>query len=145
VKIDADQDRVTSKLPALQFYQLSLPAPKPVAGRDFDQAAAARGDVLFEDKANCIRCHTEPLWTEPGWNLHTPAEIHLDDFQANRSPDKRYRTSPLAGIFSRPKGGFFHDGRFATLTEVVQHYNSEFNLQLTDAEISDLVEYLKSL
>jgi len=145
VKIDADEDQVTSKLPALHFYQLSLPAPKPVAGRDFDQAAADRGDVLFEGKANCIRCHTEPLWTEPGWNLHTPAEIQIDDFQANRSPDKRYRTSPLAGIFSRQKGGFFHDGRFATLTDVVQHYNTAFNLQLTDAEMSDLVEYLKSL
>jgi cytochrome c peroxidase len=145
VKIEADEDQVTSKLPALHFYQLSLPAPKPVAGKDFNEAAAERGDTLFEGKANCIRCHTEPVWTEPGWNLHTPDEIHIDDFQANRSPDRRYRTSPLAGIFARQKGGFFHDGRFASLTEVAQHYNNVFNLQLTDTEISDLVEYLKSL
>jgi hypothetical protein len=145
VRIDPDDDQVTAKLPALHYYQLSLPAPKPQPGKDFDLIAAKRGDALFSNKANCNSCHAEPLWTEPGWNLHTPAEIKIDDFQANRAPDKRYRTAPLAGIFSRPKGGFFHDGRFATLLEVVHHYNAEFSLGLTDAETTDLVEYLKSL
>ena len=43
------------------------------------------------------------------------------------------------------KGRFFHDGRFATLLDVVNHYNIHFNLQLTDNEKLDLVEYLKSL
>ncbi len=28
----------------------------------------------------------------PGWNLHTAQEIGIDDFQAKRSPDNRYRT-----------------------------------------------------
>lgn len=145
VKIDPDEDQVTAKLPALHYYQLSLPAPKPQPGKDFDLAAAKRGDVLFTHKANCNSCHSEPLWTEPGWNLHTPAEMGIDDFQANRAPDRRYRTAPLAGIFSRPKGGFFHDGRFATLLDVVNHYNTTFSLGLTAAEKTDLVEYLKSL
>lgn len=145
VKIGPDDDQVTSKLPALHFYQLSLPVPKPVAGQDFDAAAAKRGDDLFSGKANCNRCHSEPLWTEPGWNLHTAAEIGIDDFQANRAPDHRYRTAPLAGIFSRTKGGFYHDGRFATLLDVVQHYNTALSLGLTAQEQKDLVEYLKSL
>ena len=145
VKIAPDDDQVTAKLPALHYFQLSLPAPVPQPGKDFDAAAAARGDALFGGKANCNRCHTEPLWTEPGWNLHTPQEIGIDAFQANRAPDKRYRTAPLAGIFSRPKGGFFHDGRFATLLAVVNHYDSFFRLGLTQAEKGDLVEYLKSL
>jgi len=145
VKIDPDADRVTSKLPALHYYQLSLAAPKPQPGKDFDLDAAKRGDALFSGKANCNSCQFEPLWTEPGWNLHTPAEIGIDDFQANRAPDKRYRTAPLAGIFSRPKGGFFHDGRFATLQDVVDHYDTLFSLGLSKHEKSDLVEYLKSL
>jgi hypothetical protein len=38
-----------------------------------------------------------PSSTEPGWNMHTPAEIGIDDFQAKRSPDERYGTSPLGG------------------------------------------------
>lgn len=145
VKIDPAEDQVTSKLPALQYYQLSLPAPVPRPGKDFDAAAALRGDALFSGKATCNRCHSKPLWTEPGWNLHTPEEIGIDDFQANRAPDKRYRTAPLAGIFSRPKGGFFHDGRFATLLEVVNHYDTFFGLGLTPAEKGDLIEYVKSL
>ena len=83
--------------------------------------------------------------TEPGWNMHTAAEIGIDDFQANRSPDKRYRTTPLKGLFARQKGGFFHDGRFATLLDVVNHYNIFSSLGLTDTEKNDVVEFLKSL
>ena len=43
------------------------------------------------------------------------------------------------------KGRFYHDGRFATLLDVVNHYNVHFNLRLTNREKFDLVEYLKSL
>ena len=145
VTIDPEDDQVTSKLPALHYFQLSLAAPVPKPGRDFNVAAAERGDALFSGKANCNRCHTEPLWTEPGWNMHTPEEIGIDSFQADRAPDKRYRTAPLAGIFSRTKGGFFHDGRFATLLDVVSHYDTFFALGLTDSEKLDVVEYVKSL
>jgi cytochrome c peroxidase len=43
------------------------------------------------------------------------------------------------------KGGFYHDGRFATLMDVVEHYNSCKQLSLNQQEKTDLVEYLKSL
>lgn len=154
VKTDPDNDLITSKLPALQFYQLAIPSPKPKPGTDFNKDAADRGDVLFSGKAQCNNCHVEPLWTEPGWNLHTPDEIGIDDFQANRAPDGVYKTANLAGIFVRErgifmdpanKGKFYHDGRFATLMDVVNHYDSFFKLGLTTGEKSDLVEYLKSL
>ncbi len=154
VKVPADSDQITSKLPALHFYQLALPSPKPTAGVDFDAAAAARGDALFGGKAKCGSCHIEPLWTEPGWNLHPASDIGIDSFQADRAPDNVYKTSNLAGIFVREnglfmdpanKGRFYHDGRFATLADVVKHYNTHFSLGLTPAEISDIVEYLKSL
>jgi hypothetical protein len=139
-----DPDLVTSKLAALQFYQLALAAPKPPPG-SFDQAAAARGQAVFHGKADCQRCHVPPLFTEPGWPMHTADEIGIDDFQAKRSPDGRYKTTPLAGLFTHTKGGFYHDGRFATLKDVVEHYNGHLKLKLTDAEVADLVEYLKSL
>ncbi|HEY2798699.1 MAG TPA: hypothetical protein VGK26_12475 [Thermoanaerobaculia bacterium] len=139
-----DDDRITPKLAALHFYQLAIPAPKPPAG-SFDAEAAERGDALFSGKARCNSCHVEPLWTEPGWNLHTADEIGIDDFQANRAPDQRYRTAPLAGLWTHAKGGFYHDGRFATLRDVVDHYNAFLNLGLTIDEENDLVEYLKSL
>ncbi|CAG0960520.1 MAG: plastocyanin/azurin family copper-binding protein [Candidatus Methanoperedens sp.] len=151
---DPDDDLITSKLPALQFYQLSLSSPVPQPGIDFDKEAAVRGDELFSEKAQCNNCHTEPIWTEPGRNLHKPSEIGIDDFQAERAPDGLYKTMNLGGIFVREsgkfmnpenKGGFYHDGRFKTLMEVVNHYNKSLTLNLSDQEKSDLVEYLKSL
>ena len=100
---------------------------------------------MFEGKAHCASCHVEPLFTEPGWNMRPPAAVCIDDFQAKRSPDERYRTSPLKGLWSHQRGGFFHDGRFTTLLDVVNHYNTCFSLGLTSDEKSDIVEYLKSL
>jgi hypothetical protein len=137
-------DLVTSKLAALHLYQLAIPAPTPPAG-SFDAVAAGRGEALFNGKADCARCHVPPLFSEPGWNMHTPAEIGIDDFQANRAPDRRYRTAPLRGLWTHSAGGYYHDGRFATLADVVDHYNSVFTLGLSGSEAADLVEYLKSL
>jgi len=154
VSADPDSDQVTSKLPALEFYQLALPAVKPRPDIDFDVEAAERGDELFSGKANCNSCHREPLWTETGWNQHTAEEMKIDSFEADRSPGHAYRTMNLAGIFIRErglfmnpadKGRFYHDGRFQTLMDVVNSYNQRFNLGLTDQEKRDVVEYLKSL
>jgi cytochrome c peroxidase len=141
-----EPDLITAKLPALHLYQLALPAPWPPEG-SFDKEAAARGDGLFSGKAKCSTCHVKPLFTEPGWNLHTPEEICTDAFQAERAPDLRYRTSPLAGLWTHTKGGFYHDGRFATLLDVVNHYNDcpRLEIDLRDQEKNDLVEYLKSI
>jgi hypothetical protein len=137
-------DLVTSKLAALHVFQLAIASPTP-PDSSFNKDAAERGKAVFNGKATCATCHVPPLFTEPGWNMHTPAEIGIDDFQANRAPDKRYRTSPLKGLWAHQKGGFFHDGRFATLLDVVNHYNSFFALGLSDQEKGDLVEYLKSI
>ena len=137
-------DLLTSKLPALKAYQHSIAAPKPPAG-SYNQAAAARGKGIFLAKAKCASCHVPPLFTEPGWNTHKPEEICIDDFQSNRSPDKTYVTQGLRGLWAHSKGGFYHDGRFATLMDVVNHYNDCKKLSLTQSEKDDLVEYLKSL
>jgi hypothetical protein len=141
-----DPDLVTPKLAALHFYQLALPSPAPPRG-SFDPDAAERGEALFapNGKARCAVCHVPPLFTEPGWNLHTPDEIGIDAFQASRSPDERYRTAPLKGLWTHTKGGFYHDGRFETLIDVVEHYDSFQRLGLSDRDKRDLVEYLKSL
>jgi hypothetical protein len=137
-------DGITSRLPALQYYQLSIPAPAARAG-SFNQRSADQGQGLFNGRARCSTCHVPPLFTEPGWAMHTAEEIGIDDFQARRSPDNRYRTTPLKGAWARTKGGYYHDGRFATLRAVVEHYDRVFGLRLTDTEMNDLVEYLKSL
>ena len=137
-------DLLTPRLPDLHLYQLALPAPSPPEG-SFDPDAAARGADLFEGNARCARCHVPPLYTEPGYNLHTPQEIGIDAFHAERSPTGKYRTTPLRGLWSRSRGGYYHDGRFATLGEVIDHYDGLFGLQLSATERDDLVEFLLSL
>jgi hypothetical protein len=135
-------DLITSKLFPLRAYQHSLDAPKPPDG-SFDQSSAVRGKRLFLTNANCVTCHSLPLYADN--MLHSGSEIGIDNFEADRSPTGKYRTTPLDGLFAKMKGGFYHDGRFATLADVVNHYNIALDLNLTATEKSDLVEYLKSL
>ncbi len=88
------------------------PAPLPARDRRrrsrrraaSTQAAAKRGEALFGGQAKCAQCHVPPLFTEPGWNMHTAEEIGIDDFQASRSPDGRYRTTPLPGLWTHQEG-----------------------------------------
>ena len=140
----SDPATASAKLDALHFYQLSIPAPTPPAG-SFDAAAAARGKSLFVGKAQCAACHVPPSYTEPGYAIHTPEAIGVDSFQADRSPTRGYRTSPLAGLWAHQKGGFYHDGRFATIGDVVDHYRELFGLDLGDAEKQDLIQFLLSI
>jgi hypothetical protein len=140
----APVDLISPKLPALHQYQLALAAPKAPQG-SFDATAAARGKSLFMGKADCSTCHVPPTFTEPGHNLHRGSEIGIGNFQADRSPTHMYRTSPLKGLWTHRKGGFYHDGRYPDLAAVVRHYNNTFKLGLTTAQQQDLVQYLKSL
>ena len=140
-------DLITAKLPALHFYQLAMPVPKAPQG-SYDTKAAQRGQMLFNGNAKCSTCHVPPIFTEPGYNLHMAEEIGIDDFQANRGPGRRYVTTPLRALFDTQKihkGGFYHDGRFATLAEVVEHYDGFLKLRLSDEQKKDLIEYLKSI
>jgi hypothetical protein len=141
--VRADPDLVSPTLPGLHAYQLSLAAPTPPRN-SFNAAAAARGEKVFAS-ARCSSCHVAPTFSEPGWNLHAPREVGVDAFQAERSPSREYRTAPLKGLWTHVKGGFYHDGRFATLLDVVNHYDTLMALHLSAQEKQDLVAYLTSL
>jgi len=137
------RDQITEPLRALDFYQRSLPVPKPPKG-SFDPVAAARGAKVFNGVGKCSSCHMGSLGTAPGYNAVSPSAICTDSFQADRGPDGTYVIPPLQALFTRSKRGFYHDGRFKTLLDVVNHYDSCFNLNLTAQQKSDLVQYLKS-
>lgn len=137
-------DLVTPKLAALLTFVESIETPRAPAG-SYDTVAAARGKVLFEGTARCTNCHVPPIYSLPGFASVPAAAIGIDSFQADRSPNLGYRPPPLRGVFTRQKGGFFHDGRFATVNDVVAHFDAQFDLQLTPAQESDLAEYVKSL
>jgi hypothetical protein len=136
-------DLVSGALPALHFYQLGLKAPTPPAG-SFDKAAAARGKAIFDGQGRCSSCHMAPTYSDEGENLHKPSEICTDSFTADRSPTHMYRTTPLAGLSARTKGGYYHDGRYPTLLSVVQHYNGCMSLGLNSGQMNDVVQFLKS-
>ncbi|GEC80067.1 hypothetical protein [Flavobacterium aquatile] len=137
-------DLITPKLPGLQAYQLSLLAPVPPSG-SYDAAAAAAGKIVFQGVGQCATCHISPIFTDAGFNLHSASELGIDNFEASRSPTGMYRTTPLRGLFARSTGGYYHDGRFTTLGDVVNHYDNHFNLQLNSQQKNDLIEYLKSI
>jgi mono/diheme cytochrome c family protein len=133
-------DLVTPKLGALREYQLSLEAPRPPAG-SFDTAAAERGRAVFSGAARCASCHRGEARTEDA--LHAASETGVDGDWAARSATKRYRTTPLRGLWHRPP--YFHDGTAKDLTAVVDHYDRVLGLGLTAPQKVDLVEYLKSI
>jgi mono/diheme cytochrome c family protein len=141
-------DLISSKLAALQEYQLSLQAPAS-AGGSFDPAAAERGQAVFQGPGGCAACHTGTLLTDANTTLHDPAEVVSEPepngapSYASRSATKQYRTTPLRALLRHPP--YFHNGVAATLDEVVELYDSRKALGLTAEQKADLVEYLKSL
>ncbi len=141
-------DLITSKLPALQAYQLSLEAPPPPAG-SFDAAAAARGQLVFNGAGTCITCHSGIEMTDANSRLHAAGDVVSEPepngapSYASRSATKQYRTAPLRGLWQHAP--YFHNGNAPTLEAVVQTYNARKSLGLSNAEMADLVEYLMSL
>ncbi|AYH45678.1 hypothetical protein [Azoarcus sp. DN11] len=147
--VQTPPDLVTPKLPELLAYQLSLPAPRPPEGTVND-AAAQRGEVIFNGVGRCGTCHMAPTYTDvqngPDANtplLHAAAETGMDPAYAQRSATKMYRTTPLRALWQHPP--YFHDGSARTLLDVVNHYDRQFILSLTPEQKADLVEFLKSL
>jgi mono/diheme cytochrome c family protein len=143
--VNGSVDLVSSKLPALQAYQLSLDAPAPPAG-SFDAAAAARGKVVFEGAGGCAGCHGGSRFTDANARLHPPADSMAEPetpSYAARSATKQYRTTPLRALWQHAP--YFHDGSAATLAEVVTTYNARRGLGLSAPQQADLVEYLKSI
>ena len=142
-------DLITSKLPALRDYQLTLQPPAAPAG-SFNAAAARRGERLFHGKAACASCHIPPTYTDVASGpdssvpvLHDPARVGGEPVYASRSATKQYRATPLRGAWQHPP--YFHDGSAATLLAVVNRYDQLFRLNLSAQQKADLVEFLKSL
>ncbi len=141
INIQQSPDLVTPLLPPLRSYQHSLVTPAPPAG-SYDVAAADRGRAVFDQA--CASCHVGRSGTDNNTGvLHNPSETGMDSAYAARTAVKRYRTTPLRGLWQHPP--YFHDGSAATLDAVVAHYNTELTLNLTPTQVADLVEFLKTL
>ena len=141
-------DLITSKLPALQAYQLTLQAPPSPAG-SFDSVAAERGRLVFNGPGTCATCHSGTEFTDANSRLHPATDVVSEPepdgapSYASRSATKQYRTAPLRGLWQHAP--YLHNGSAPTLEAVVQTYNARKSLGLTDTQLADLVQYLKSL
>jgi mono/diheme cytochrome c family protein len=141
IDVRQSPDMVGPKLPALRSYQHSLEAPAPPPG-SFDAVAANRGQAVFD--RTCASCHVGARGTDNNsGKLHPPSETGMDAAYAMRTANKQYRTTPLRGLWQHPP--YFHDGSASTLRDVVEHYNRVRNLELSEQQKGDLVEYLKTL
>jgi cytochrome c peroxidase len=109
-------------------------------------AAAHRGEVLFTatrpglDGAACATCHPPSAFFRDG-------RVHrLGSGGVPPSPhaiEDGYETPTLLGLTETAP--YFHDGRHATLGDVVAWFDRDFALGLTTDERADLVAYLEAV
>lgn len=111
--------------------------------------------------ADCFHCHGGALFTDHGFHnngLATTNDVGLEKTTGKPSDRYKFSTPSLRNIaLTAP---YMHDGRFATLEEVIAHYNSpvkrsetldpnlakhQKGLGLSDADVKALVAFLKTL
>lgn len=125
-------------------------------------ASEKRGYDLYFDKAECIHCHAGPLLNDPTFR-NNGLDANLTDLGlgkiSNKSTDNgKFKVPTLRNIAE--SAPYMHDGRFATLEDVINFYNSdveasspnidpemehfEGGLNLTQTEKDDLLAFLKT-
>jgi cytochrome c peroxidase len=123
----------------LAFLETLTPPPNPHRGPGGELTASAqRGKALFESKARCVRCHKGALYTSEG---NYELKLGYDG-----SPHDLWNPPSLLGVWDR--GPFMHDGRAATLENLLDKHHLPEKLggqALTAEEKRDLLAFLKSL
>lgn len=130
-------DDASAMLAYLQ--SLELP-PNPFRAKDGSLSRAAeRGKIVFHsDKAACATCHSGPHFTD--------GQIHDVGLGSPRDRYKGFNTPSLLGVYGKVK--LLHDGRVDSLEAVLTGPHAPEKVagsKLSDADVTDLVEYLKSL
>jgi cytochrome c peroxidase len=136
---------LAERVAALVAYMRSLDPPQT----DFDNgtmtAAARRGEELFQGKGGCIGCHGGPAFTDNGFHPLQRNPPAGDPGQPGSNP-AAFNTPGLRDVANTAP--YMHDGRLATLEEVLRFYNQDSTvapLGLTATEQADIIEYLKAL
>ena len=144
-----------AQLDALAAYLLSLQPPAPL--RNLDPQKVARGQAVFTTKP-CASCHAGPAFTDRQLHNHNLGDGDPGAGLIGTGSQGEFDTPQLRGV--RLSAPYFHNGRNgipadsatpvateprAALRQVVEFYNVQRNLQLTEQEKDDLVEFLMSL
>ena len=131
------------RLLAVLLSLAAVPAVAQTSGKDFDAAAAEQARGYLEEGREAFRFDTfgsEDFW---GGRLKLHAAIAGEEL-GGTGPGLSPQTALELGL-KVDVNGFYHDGRFATLADVVEHYDRHLGIGLTDQERIDLIEYLKSI
>ena len=139
----------SADLDALAVYTNSFePRPSPHAPGGKLTAEAERGRALFASEAvGCAKCHTGAYFTDS--SLKKPYNLH--DVGTGDGPREKmgpkFDTPTLLAVYRT--GPYLHDGRAATLRDVLTSCNvgdkHGTTSRLKPAEVDDLVAFLKSL
>jgi cytochrome c peroxidase len=141
-----------SQVHAMAEFQELLdfpPAPKLNVLGKLDPAKASeselRGQELFFGKAQCGVCHPAPYYTDNLMhNLRGERFYAVQDVNGRTTAaDGPIKTFPLRGIKDSPP--YLHDGRLLTLEDTVEFFNLVLQTQLTAAEKTDLVAFMRAL
>jgi len=120
---------------AVDAYLRSLtPVPSPHLENGALNPVAEKGKIIFE-RENCQSCHPSPLYTD--LKMHTMGRV--GDFDRQNTWD-----SPTL-VESWRTGPYLHDGRCATMVEVFSREKHGLEIELSQTELKQLVEYVLSL
>jgi len=126
---------------AIDEYLKSLkPVPSPFLVNGKLSAAAERGKKLFFDNSvGCAKCHPAGLYTD----------LQMHDVFSKSKLDRRKDFDTPSLIECWRTAPYMHDGKYTTITELIgkgKHGKKAGKVeQLTEKEIADLAEYVKSL
>jgi cytochrome c peroxidase len=110
------------------------PPPEPVTDDRADREQVERGRRVFEAKG-CVRCHIPPL-------TYSSGGVHDVGF-ADEKGLRKFNPPSLRGVGQGYR--FLHDGRAATLEEVFTKYEHRLGGDTPEADIADLLRFLRSL
>jgi YVTN family beta-propeller protein len=125
----------------LAYFSTLQAPPNPFRNKDGSLTPAAqRGQAIFEsDRAACATCHNGPHFTD--------GQIHDVGLGSRTDRYKGFNTPTLRNVYQRVK--LLHDGRTESLADLLTGPHAPEKVAgsggLSPAEVSDLVEYLKSL
>lgn len=125
----------------LAYLETLEPPPNPYVSADGKPSAAAqRGrEVFHSEQTGCAHCHEGSLLTD--------GQIHDVGLGGERDAYQGFNTPSLVDVHRKVR--LLHDGRAASLEEVLKGDHAPEKVSggepLTERQLTDLVEYLKTL
>lgn len=101
--------------------------------QEVDGAAVLRGRDVFEHQG-CGSCHVPPSYTSPK---------AYDVGSGDDATNKTFNPPSLRGVSQA--GPFFHDGRAATLADVLTRHRHQLRGELANDDLADLLAFLESI